>query len=926
MEVSEQALSNVDVKKAPLTPPLDAMEIDSKPHEYVHFDYCPCIIIANAQFRPLQLNGTSTDTIVQDHIYSDQDKVENTHNEESVVQNGVATVDSQPQDGATQSPSGESPRVMQLPTAPASSAQPEPSDQAPTSQVITSTSDTFATREGDQLKQSLDTPDLDTGSHAPADPFSTNAQSLEAPQSLGDSENVPSEQTGVAERSTPTAVLLQGSPQPKPEQQSFSLPSEPPIGTSPERITSSTAELTQSSSEFQKQEPQDEQPMSDQPLSAKIGRAREEDMMLEEPAAKRPKTDDETEPQPPEFTKPTLPPVNTVVDQMQQQPIDEKWSAPMTSLQQKELYKLHMSLKRLKDALSFTSPVDPAVLNIPTYFDVIERPMDIGTMETKLKAQEYPNVATYLADFEQIIANTRKFNGDAHLVTQSAFRLKAWFDNHFKSVPGPDQMEPVRPDKKKKASPPAPTKPLSARRESRSSLPGSARSPTASGQAFSVNPATGTPIIRRDSTLAGDRPKREIQAPPPRDLPYATAKPQRKKFQTELKFCRKVVQDLLKSKYSTINWPFIRPVDPVAENLPTYHKIVKNPMDLGTVNDKVESGQYENAKEFEADMRLIVKNCCAFNPPDTLHHKLAKELEREFDREWSAKKQWVHDHEPVSTPHSPEESSEEEEEEEEEEEVDEVDAKAAAIEQIQKQMQELSNQLAKVTSEKSNAAKAKKPKSTTKAPKKRASSSSAQVAPKAAPKKKAKTEKKPREFPAARKAQLGEAVEKLPEKYMLSALNMIRERMPAVQDQEEVELEIWAIPDDILWDLQTIVDKAYPKAAQQQQSKAASRSKQSPVGDAVATKKKHKPMTKATQDQRIAEIQNTLSGYDRQRDPADVPVQSIGEYPMPPPAAVTAAGDGSSGRTALANGFQDNTDLGAEESSGDEASEESEEE
>ena len=925
MEVSEQALSNVDVKKAPLTPPLDAMEIDSKPHEYVYSDYCHYMIIAYAQFRPLQLNGTSADTIVQDHSHIDQDKVEHTHNEESVVQNGVASVDGQLQDGATQSPSAESPHVIQLPTAPASSAQPEPSDQAPTSQLPTSTSDAFAASESDQPKQSPDTTNPDTDSHAPADPFSTNDRPIEVSHSLNDPEDVPSSQAGVADRSGLSAASPQGSPQLKQEQQSFSLPAEARIETSPERMTTSAPELTQFSSELQKQETQDEQPMSDQPLSAKIGRAREEDLMSEEPAAKRPKTDDETEPQPSEFTKPSLPPVNTDVDQKQQQQIDEKWSAPMTSLQQKELYKLHMSLKRLKDALPFNSPVDPAALNIPTYFDVIERPMDIGTMETKLKAQEYPDVATYLADFERIIANTRKFNGDAHTVTQHAFRLKAWFDNHFKSVPGPDQMEPVRPDKKKKASPPAPTKPLSVRRESRSSLPGSARSPTASGQAFSVNPATGTPIIRRDSTLASDRPKREIQAPPPRDLPYATAKPQRKKFQTELKFCRKVVQDLLKTKYSAINWPFIKPVDPVAENLPTYHKIVKNPMDLGTVNDKAESGQYENAKEFEADMRLIVKNCCAFNPPDTLHHKLAKELEREFDREWSAKKQWVHDHEPVSTPHSPEESSEEEEEEEEEEEVDEVDAKAAAIEQIQKQMQELSNQLAKVTSEKSNAAKPKKPKPTTKAPKKRASSSSAQVAPKAAPKKKAKTEKKTREFPAARKAQLGEAVEKLPEKYMLSALNMIRERMPAVQDQEEVELEIWAIPDDILWDLQAIVDKAYPKTGQQ--SKTASRSKQSPVGDAaVATKKKHKPMTKATQDQRIAEIQNTLSGYDRQRDPADVPVQSIGEYPLPSTAANDGLLSSSSGKRAMANGFQDNTDLGAEESSGDEDSEESEEE
>lgn len=74
-------------------------------------------------------------------------------------------------------------------------------------------------------------------------------------------------------------------------------------------------------------------------------------------------------------------------------------------------------------------------------------------------------------------------------------------------------------------------------------------------------------------------------------------------------------------------------------------------------------------------------------------------------------------------------------------------------------------------------------------------------------------------------------------------------------------------------------------------------------------------MTKATQDQRIAEIQNTLSGYQQSRNSADIPMQSVGESSKP----------AKSGRD-TADVFQDNTDLGAEESSGDEDSEESEEE
>ena len=40
---------------------------------------------------------------------------------------------------------------------------------------------------------------------------------------------------------------------------------------------------------------------------------------------------------------------------------------------------------------------------------------------------------------------------------------------------------------------------------------------------------------------------------------------------------------------STHQWaePFLQPVDPVALNIPDYFRIIKHPMDLGTVRSKV---------------------------------------------------------------------------------------------------------------------------------------------------------------------------------------------------------------------------------------------------------------------------------------------------------------------------------------------------
>lgn len=48
-------------------------------------------------------------------------------------------------------------------------------------------------------------------------------------------------------------------------------------------------------------------------------------------------------------------------------------------------------------------------------------------------------------------------------------------------------------------------------------------------------------------------------------------------------------------------WPFNQPVDPVALKVPDYLQIVKNPMDLGTIEDKINKGRfYLNTPSFNS--------------------------------------------------------------------------------------------------------------------------------------------------------------------------------------------------------------------------------------------------------------------------------------------------------------------------------------
>ncbi|XP_076257590.1 bromodomain and WD repeat-containing protein [Rhynchophorus ferrugineus] len=57
--------------------------------------------------------------------------------------------------------------------------------------------------------------------------------------------------------------------------------------------------------------------------------------------------------------------------------------------------------------------------------------------------------------------------------------------------------------------------------------------------------------------------------------------------------------------------PFRSPVDKL--KYPTYYEVIKSPMDLGTVREKLLNNQYEIPQQFYADMRLIFQNSRTFN-------------------------------------------------------------------------------------------------------------------------------------------------------------------------------------------------------------------------------------------------------------------------------------------------------------------------
>ncbi|KAE8352360.1 Bromodomain-containing protein [Aspergillus coremiiformis] len=391
----------------------------------------------------------------------------------------------------------------------------------------------------------------------------------------------------------------------------------------------------------------------DAPISpTKLSREREPDLS-DEPAAKRTKIGGEGS-APTGFKAPGTP--GPMIERRPD--VTTNGNATMTRVQHKFLLKGIQSLKRMNDSRFYREPVDPIKMNILHYPQIIRHPMDLGTMERNLKNNGYKTVQAVIDDFNLMVQNSLTFNGPDHIVAQEGQKLKATFEKQMVNCPRPEEVEEKK--QPKKSSP----KTSAARREPRTSIGQPAPRPTGgSPQAttFALGPE-GLPVIRRDSTNADGRPKRSIH-PPKRDLPYST-KPKKKKYQWELKFCHEVLEELHKPKHFNIAVPFYQPVDPVALNIPTYHSIIKKPMDLSTVQSKLKTGQYENAKEFELDMRLIFKNCFKFNIPGDPTYMCGQKFEELFNSKWAQKTRYLEAHEPHPEHHSGKSESESDESEE----------------------------------------------------------------------------------------------------------------------------------------------------------------------------------------------------------------------------------------------------------------------
>lgn len=81
------------------------------------------------------------------------------------------------------------------------------------------------------------------------------------------------------------------------------------------------------------------------------------------------------------------------------------------------------------------------------------------------------------------------------------------------------------------------------------------------------------------------------------------------------------------------SWPFMKLVS--RTQVPDYYDIIKKPIALSTIREKVNNCEYQTAGEFVSDVDLMFSNCLQYNPRHTNEAKAGLRLQQFFHSELS---------------------------------------------------------------------------------------------------------------------------------------------------------------------------------------------------------------------------------------------------------------------------------------------------
>ncbi|XP_065602620.1 bromodomain testis-specific protein [Cyrtonyx montezumae] len=330
----------------------------------------------------------------------------------------------------------------------------------------------------------------------------------------------------------------------------------------------------------------------------------------------------------------------------------------------------------------FHQPVDAAALNLPDYYSIIKKPMDLSTIKKRLEHNYYTKAAECINDFKTMFLNCYTYNKAGDDIVFMAQELEKTFMQKIAQMPSEEILIPNKGKRKGKLSEETqqPNSGTSSKQSTRQKQAESGEQPTATTQELqkvtlpplsaahltALMPAavpitktkkgvkrkadTTTPTssifttssessatINKRKTINTFKGENECTIPKKllkKGLPDSQQSPRVfKKIQLskQLKYCNEILKEMFSKKHSAYAWPFLKSADVASFSLGEKQGITKCPTDLGTIKKKMDNSEYRDIQEFATDVRLMFMNCYKCNSPDHEVVAMAKKLQDVFE-------------------------------------------------------------------------------------------------------------------------------------------------------------------------------------------------------------------------------------------------------------------------------------------------------
>ncbi|NXK87915.1 BRDT protein, partial [Formicarius rufipectus] len=330
----------------------------------------------------------------------------------------------------------------------------------------------------------------------------------------------------------------------------------------------------------------------------------------------------------------------------------------------------------------FHQPVDAAALNLPDYYSIIKKPMDLGTIKKRMEHNYYTKAAECIEDFKTMFLNCYMYNKPGDDIVFMAEELEKVFMQKIAHMPPEERLVSFNKGKRKGkkleeetqqpipgtsneqstnqaesgVQPPVTTQkrqqvplcPLSAAQPNAlmpAAVPVTKAKKGVKRKADTTTPTTSVVTGNGESSAMfnerkavkvcrGDNEHMVTSKILKRSFPHSQRSPgTTKKIQLseKLKHCHAILKEMFSKKHAAYAWPFLKPADDAPFSTGENQGIAKCPTDLGTIKKKMDNFEYSDIQEFATDVRLMFMSCYKRNSPDHEIVAMARKLQDVFE-------------------------------------------------------------------------------------------------------------------------------------------------------------------------------------------------------------------------------------------------------------------------------------------------------